>query len=74
MYLLERIKDGNDWKKGDRVWSDSKIPGWRVIESTNERKKEIEQKRNIIKGSGNVPFFFSHVLKSSVTVFCGLLV
>ncbi len=31
MYLLERIKDGHDWKKGDRIWSDSKMPGWRVV-------------------------------------------
>lgn len=44
MYLLERIKDGNDWKKGDRIWSDSKIPGWRVIESTGEKKEKKRTK------------------------------
>lgn len=40
MYLLERIKDGRDWKKGDKIWSDTKIPGWRVIENTNKKPKK----------------------------------
>ena len=31
MYLLERIKDGTDWKKGDRIWADARCSGWRVI-------------------------------------------
>lgn len=31
MYLLERIKDGTDWKKGDRIWTDARCSGWRVI-------------------------------------------
>lgn len=31
-YLLERIKDGVDWKKGERIWAESPCAGWRVIE------------------------------------------
>ena len=31
MYLLERIKDGRDWKKGERIWTDSPCTGWRVV-------------------------------------------
>ena len=31
LYLLERIKDGNDWKAGDRIWAYSPCKGWRVI-------------------------------------------
>lgn len=31
MYLLERIRDGIDWKKGDTIWADSPCTGWRVI-------------------------------------------
>ena len=46
MYLLERIRDGNDWKKGDKVWSDAKLPGWRVIKSTGEKRGK---KRSRIK-------------------------
>ena len=30
-YLLEKIKDGTDWKKGDRIWADSQCTGWRII-------------------------------------------
>lgn len=44
MYLLERIKDGNDWKKGDRIWSDTKLPGWKVIEITNKKREKKHQK------------------------------
>ena len=44
MYLLERIKDGSDWKKGDKVWSDTKLPGWRVIESTGKKKEKKRTK------------------------------
>lgn len=60
MYLLERIKDGNDWKKGDKVWSDIKLPGWRVIESTGKKKEKREQKENIIKKrlEASGPLFF----------------
>lgn len=36
MYLLERIKDGTDWKKGDRIFANSPCTGWRVV-----RKMEI---------------------------------
>lgn len=32
MYLLERIRDGRDWKKGERIWADSPCAGWRVVE------------------------------------------
>lgn len=32
MYLLERIKDGNDWKAGMRIWADNPCKGWRIIE------------------------------------------
>ena len=31
MYLLERIKDGNDWKAGMRIWASHRCKGWRVI-------------------------------------------
>lgn len=31
-YLLERIKDGVDWKKGEKIWAESPCSGWRVIE------------------------------------------
>lgn len=31
MYLLERIADGTDWKKGERIWANSPCKGWRVI-------------------------------------------
>ena len=44
MYLLERIKDGRDWKKGDKIWSDAKMPGWRVIKNTNKKKERKHQK------------------------------
>ena len=44
MYLLERIKDGTDWKKGDQIWSDTKITGWRVIKNTNKKKERKHQK------------------------------
>ena len=32
MYLLERIKDGTDWEKGERIWASSPCAGWRVLE------------------------------------------
>lgn len=32
MYLLERIKDGADWKKGERILAYSPCVGWRIIE------------------------------------------
>lgn len=48
MYLLERIKDGNDWKKGDRIWSDTKLPGWRVIKSMNKKTGKETSKRRIL--------------------------
>ena len=31
MYLLERIRDGTDWRKGERIWADSPCTGWRII-------------------------------------------
>ena len=34
-YLLERIRDGVDWKKGDRIWADA--PMYRM-ESYKKRK------------------------------------
>lgn len=30
-YLLEKIKDGTDWKKDMRIWADSPCTGWRII-------------------------------------------
>lgn len=42
-YLLERIRDGVDWKKGMRIWADAPCAGWRVI-----RKESV---KNQIKGS-----------------------
>lgn len=30
-YLLERIKDGNDWEKGMRIYAERPCKGWRVI-------------------------------------------
>lgn len=32
MYLLERIRDGATYRKGERIWADSHCTGWRVIE------------------------------------------
>lgn len=32
MYLLERIKDGADWKAGMRIWASHRCKGWRVVE------------------------------------------
>ena len=32
IYLLERINDGRDWKKGDRIYADMPCKGWRIIE------------------------------------------
>lgn len=32
LYLLERIKDCADWKKGMRIWAYQRCKGWRVIE------------------------------------------
>lgn len=31
MYLLERIRDGNDWHKGIRIWAEHRCTGWRVV-------------------------------------------
>lgn len=31
MYLLERIKDGIDWKAGMRIWAAQPCKGWRII-------------------------------------------
>lgn len=38
MYLLERIKDGRDWKKGMRIWAEQPCTGWRVIEKIKVEK------------------------------------
>ena len=32
VYLLERIRDGIDWRKGERIWANSPCVGWRVIQ------------------------------------------
>lgn len=32
MYLLERISDGADWKKGERILAHSPCTGWRIVE------------------------------------------
>ena len=32
MYLLERIRDGTDWKAGDRIWAHKPCKGWRIIQ------------------------------------------
>ena len=32
MYLLECIRDGADWKKGDRIWAHYPCTGWRIIQ------------------------------------------
>ena len=44
MYLLERIRDGNYWKKGDKVWSDTKLPGWRVVKSIEKKREKRRTK------------------------------
>lgn len=31
IYLLERIKDGVDWKKGMRIWAYQPCKGWKII-------------------------------------------
>ena len=31
MYLLERIRDGANWEKGDKIWGHSPCTGWRVV-------------------------------------------
>lgn len=31
MYLLERIRDGADWKSGDTIWATHPCTGWRVV-------------------------------------------
>ena len=38
MYLLERIKDGQDWKKGMRICAEQPCTGWRVIEKIKVEK------------------------------------
>ena len=38
MYLLERIKDGLDWKKGMRILAEHPCTGWRVIEKIKVKK------------------------------------
>lgn len=37
IYLLERIRDGRDWKKGTRIWAHQRCKGWRVIEKRKIR-------------------------------------
>lgn len=44
MYLLERIRDGNGWKKGDKVWSDTKLPEWRIVESNGKKREKKRTK------------------------------
>ena len=31
MYLLERIRDGRDWEKGERIWAYAPCAGWRIV-------------------------------------------
>lgn len=31
IYLLERIRDCRDWKKGMRIWAHQPCKGWRII-------------------------------------------
>lgn len=31
VYLLERIKDSENWPKGIRIWAHSPCVGWRII-------------------------------------------
>lgn len=31
IYLLERIKDGTDWRKGMRIWAHLPCKGWKII-------------------------------------------
>lgn len=31
VYLLERIRDCRDWRKGTQIWADMPCTGWRVI-------------------------------------------
>lgn len=37
LYLLERKKDGTDWKKGMRIWAHRPCKGWKII--TKEKTK-----------------------------------
>ena len=38
IYLLERIRDGRDWKKGMRIWAHQPCKGWRIIEKQKIRR------------------------------------
>lgn len=31
IYLIEKIKDGSSYKKGDRIWASHRCTGWRVV-------------------------------------------
>ena len=37
MYLLECIRDGTDWQKGDLIWATHRCTGWRVIQKMEVR-------------------------------------
>lgn len=37
IYLLERIRNGRDWKKGDRIWANQPCKGWRIIKKVKVR-------------------------------------
>lgn len=37
VYLLERVRDGENWRKGMRIWADMPCVGWRVIEKVEVR-------------------------------------
>ena len=37
MYLLERIRDGATYRKGERIWAYSPCTGWRVLEKQKIR-------------------------------------
>lgn len=38
IYLLERIRDCTDWKKGMRIWAHQPCKGWRIITKEKIRR------------------------------------
>ena len=42
-YLLERIRDGRDWKKGMRIWADAPCTGWRVIRKEKVKIQQLDK-------------------------------
>ena len=39
MYLLEKIKDGTTYKKGERIWATHPCKGWRIIKKPFKKTK-----------------------------------